>query len=138
MTTSMLRRIAAHKSPFKSTEKVADVTGVIGAEAANAISVACTVKDDVGAAVAARAGLRFFLSDDANGDSIAAAAASGGIAGGANGHVTQVVTGKIVYGVTEADGTLTIVVTEAAAKTFWLVAQLPNGFLKVIGALVFA
>lgn len=58
---------------------------VIGAEAGNTINVAIQLKDGLGADLAVRGRVRAYLSDDANGDSLAAAAPTGGSSIGADG-----------------------------------------------------
>lgn len=118
---------------------VGDASFTIGGEAADVINVAVQLKDVFGADLAVRGSVDFYLSDDANGDSIASAAPDGGIAIGTDGLMiewTANLAGKLT---SESDGDIDINMTHAAgAKTVYLVLVLPNGKLKVSSAITFA
>lgn len=128
--------VSAVHSPYKSL-KIEGVGFTVGAEAANAITVSLqlTLNDrDLGQ----RGGVLAYLSDDANGDSVAASAPSGGVAVATDGLAIPLVAGKTWLLVSEADGDIALTLTEATAKTFYLVIVLPSGELKVSPAIAFA
>lgn len=110
----------------------------IGAEAAHVRRVSIQLKDDAGADLAVRGSILAYLATDATGDTITAAAPSGGVAIGVDGIAIPLVAGKAFQLVSEADGDIDIDITEATAKTFYLVLVLPNGALAVSDAITFA
>lgn len=131
-------KVSALRSPYYSNA-AGNVTFAIGAEVANVITVACQVKNTSNGNGTVRTGHRWFLSDDANGDSIVAVAPDGGVAGGANGWLVALVVGKFGYAMTEANGTLTVAITHAAgAKTVYLGIELPDASRVMSGAITFA
>lgn len=116
-----------------------DAKFTIGAEAANVINVAIQLTDANYNDLGYRAHLRAYLSDDANGDSVVATAPSGAVAIGTDGLLYDVDAAKKMFFLTsESDGDIDINITEAGAKTLYLVLCLPNGKLKVSGAITFA
>ncbi len=116
-----------------------DASFVIGAEAANVINVGIQLQDANGADLAVRGSVRAYFSDDANGDSIVATAPSGAVVIGTDGVLYDVGAAKKVFFLTsEADGDIDINITEVGVKTLYLVLVLPNGLLKVSGAITFA
>lgn len=128
-------KIPPLKSPYL-VNYVDDVSFTIGAEATNAITVNCQFKDVNGDDLAIRVGVQAYIASDATGDTIAAAA-SGGIAGGTDGALLQLVTGRVFFAVSEADGDLDVVITDSTARTVYLVIVLPDGRLKVSSAITF-
>lgn len=117
----------------------ASVSFTVGAETGgNTINVAVQVKDADGDDMAVRSNLLMYLSDDANGDSIAGTAPSGGWAIGTDGLLIPVVANKAALFTSEADGDIDINIVEAAGDTWYVVAVLPNGKLSVSGAVTFA
>lgn len=121
-------------------ETFVDAGFTIGAEVANVITVAVQLKSDKNQVdMAARRAVMAYLSDDANGDSIVATAPDGGVAAGTDGVVQQLVTGKVMLLVSEADGDIDVAITHAGgAKTVRLVLIMPSGRLVVSGAITFA
>jgi len=114
-------------------------TFVVGAETGgNTINVSIALKDAGGTAIAVRGSVFAYMSDDANGDAIAAAAASGGVAIGTDGLAIPVVAAKAFQLVSESDGHIDVNVVEAAGATWYLVVVLPTGKLAVSGAITFA
>lgn len=110
---------------------------VIGAEAANAITVAIQLKDGL-KDVAQRVALTAYLSADANGDSLTSLATPT-FAAGTDGVVATLVSGKVVQLVSEADGDIDLVITyTTGAGTVYLVLIMPDGSLKVSNAITFA
>lgn len=134
----MPKKVPKKSSPYDNTY-LDDVGFTIGAETANVITVACQLKKPGGVAADRRLSVKWFLADDANGDTLVATAPDGGVAAGTNGWVSQTVIGKRGAAVSEANGRLDVAVTHAAgAKTVYLGVVLPDGTLKMSGALTFA
>lgn len=126
-----LGSVQLDKAPLKATFTV-------GAEAGNAITVAVQLADMNGNALANRGAVLLYLSDDANGDSIAGTAPDGGVAAGTDGLLIPLVAGKCFLATSESDGDIDVVVTESGVDTWYLVAVLPHGELVVSGAITFA
>jgi hypothetical protein len=117
----------------------AGATFVIGAEAGNAINVGIQLRDATPADIGTRQCVFAYLSDDANGDSIAAVAPDGGWAIGTDGLLIPVVANKAAMLTSESDGDIDINITHAAgAKTLYLILVMPNGKLAASGAITFA
>lgn len=129
--------------PNKKNPYFSNVAGAaafsVGEEATDVITVRVTLKTPQLGAVAGKAGVFFFLSDDASGNSVVGTAADGGVASGTNGFLMSLVTGKAGFAVTEDDGTVDIAVTHSGgAKTCYLCVVLPTGGVAVSGAVTFA
>lgn len=130
-------QIPSSKSPWQSNA-IDGASFTIGAEAANKIRVSIQLKNR-GSDAAVRGNVFAYLSDDANGDSIVAAAPDGGVAVGVDGLVIPIVAGKAFQLISEADGDIDLDITHAAgAKTVRVVVCLPDGALAVSGAVTFA
>lgn len=112
-------------------------TITVGADAGTTAAVTIQLLDGAGDEIATRAGVFAYLSDDANGDSIAGTAPSGGVAIGTDGLAIPVVAGKAFYLVSEADGDIDLVVTEAGADVWYLILVMPSGELVASGAITF-
>ena len=111
-----------------------------GAEASNVINVAIQIKDDkTGLDSAVRSSVRMYLSDDANGDSFVATAPSGAVAIGTDGLLVDIGGGtkKVFMLVSEADGDIDVNITEAGAKTLYMILVMPNGRLVASGTITF-
>lgn len=119
-------------------EKLGTPGFTIGAEAGNVINVGIQLNDSLAAALAVRGSLTAYLSDDANGESIAATAPSGGWAIGTDGVLIPLIAGKAAQLVSESDGDIDINITEAGADTWYLVLVMPDGKLVVSDAITFA
>lgn len=131
-------KISAQRSPYYSNA-VGGAGFTIGAEASNVKTVAVQLKDVNTTDLAIRGRVEWFLSDDANGDSLVATAVDGGVAAGTDGWVSSDVTGKRGVAVSEADGDIDIAITHAAgAKTVYLGIVLPDGTIVMSGAVTFA
>jgi len=115
-----------------------DVAMTVGTEAGNVITVACQAQDRDGVALSHRVSLPWYLADDANGDTPASSAPSGGTAAGTDGAIIEWVAQLSGLAVTEADGDLDIAITDTGTPTLYLVFVLPDGRLTVSGAITFA
>lgn len=116
---------------------VASASFTIGTEAGNAINVAIQLKDWNGADINYRAGLVWYLSSDATGDTISAAPASG-IAIGTDGLLIEWTNNVSGWVVSESDGDIDVTITDAGTPTFYLNLILPGGKLVTSGAITFA
>lgn len=114
------------------------ITFVVGSEAGDVINVALQFKDVEAADMAVRIGVFAYLSDDANGDSIAATAPDGGIAIGTDGLAIPVVADKAWQLTSEVDGDLDIDITESGIDTWYLIVRMPDGSLLASTAITFA
>lgn len=114
-----------------------DVDFTVGAENANVVNVGIQLNDAGGTALATRASVTAYISDDANGDAIAATAPDGGWAIGTDGLLIPVVANKAAILVSEADGDIDINVTESGSDTFYVIVVLPNGKLVASSVLTF-
>ncbi len=115
-----------------------DAGFTIGADAGTTINVVIQLRYDKSQADSVRRSVFAYLSDDANGDAIVATAPSGGWAIGTDGLLIPVVTGKAAHLVSESDGDIDVTITEAGAKTCYLILVMPNGRLVTSGAITFA
>jgi hypothetical protein len=118
-------------------EKMGTPAIVVGAQAGADINVTIQLKDSAGADLAVRGHVLAYLSDDANGDSIAGIAPDGGAAIGADGLAIPLVAGKAFQLVSEADGDIDITITESGADTWFLILVMPDGKLVASGAITF-
>ncbi len=126
-------KMADAARPISATITVGEETG------GNTINVAIQLKDGgAGADLAARGCVHAYLSDDANGDSVAATAPSGHVAVGTDGLCIHLVTDKAFLLTSEADGDIDLNIVEAGAATWYLILVRPNGCLVASGAITFA
>lgn len=79
------RRLAAKSNPFKTANVVGGATITVGTEAANVINVSIQLTDANGNDLATRGVVECYLSADANGDALASAPPTGGVAIGTDG-----------------------------------------------------
>lgn len=129
---------ATARSNLGVYEKLGTPAIVVGAEGGNAINVAIQLKDSAGADLAVRGSVLAYLSDDANGDSIAATAPDGNVAIGADGLLIPVVADKCFQLVSEDDGDIDIDIGESGADTWYLILVMPDGKLVASDAITFA
>jgi len=129
---------ATARSNLGVYEKLGTPAIVVGAEGGNAINVAIQLKDSAGDDLAVRGSILAYLSDDANGDSIAATAPDGNVAIGADGLLIPVVADKCFQLVSEDDGDIDIDIGESGADTWYLILVMPDGKLVASDAITFA
>lgn len=115
-----------------------DAAITVGTEATNVINVAIQLQDEEGTALAERASVLAYLSDDANGDSIAGTAPDGNVAVGTDGLLIPVVANKAWILVSESDGDIDLDIGESSTDTWYLIVILPNGKLVASAAITFA
>lgn len=131
------KKIPANKSPYYSNA-VGNVTFAIGAEIANVRIISLQFKDVDGRNITHRTVTQWFLMNDATGDTVLAAAASGGVASGVNGWVVQDVAGLRGAAGSEANGTLDMPITEVGVKNMYLLIRLPDGKFVMSTVIAFA
>lgn len=126
--------------PQKDTtsNKVVGATFAIGAEGGDSINVGVQLLGIDGAPADRRMAVVAYLSDDANGDSVAATAPDGNVAIGTDGVLIPLVADKAFQLISEADGHIDLDIGEAGAATWYLVVVLPSGDLVPSGAITFA
>lgn len=133
-----MKRGPARQSPFNAANRVHHVTGTVGAETGgNTIVVALQLKDADNADLAERGAIRAYLSTDANGDTIAPTAPSGGVAAGTDGICRNLESGKVFELVSEADGDIDVSIVEASTATWYLNCIMPSGNIVTIGPITF-
>jgi len=135
---SDLASAATARTQLGVYEAMGTAAFVIGADAGTTINVAIQLKDSAGADLAVRGSVFAYLSDDANGDSIAGTAPSSGWAIGTDGLLIPLVAGKAAQLVSEADGDIDITITEAGSDTWYLILGMPDGRLVASGAITFS
>ena len=110
----------------------------VGAEntTTNVIAVDVQLTDAAGTALAHRAGAYLYVSDDADGDTLASAV--DGIAAGTDGLWIPIVTHQQGMIVSEADGDVDLTITKAGAASVYLAVVLPDGSLANSTVLTFA
>lgn len=130
---------ATARSNLGVYEKMGTPAFVIGAEAGgDTINVGIQLKDSAGDDLAVRGSVLAYLSDDANGDSVAATAPSGGVAIGTDGLAIPLVADKAFLLTSEADGDIDLDIVEAAGDTWYLILVMPDGKLVASNAITFA
>lgn len=113
-------------------------TMAVGAETDNAIVVSIQLTDEDGSDLAVRGSVMAYLSDDANGDSVAGTAPDS-VAIATDGLAIPLVAGKCWLLTSEADGDIALSIGEDGADTWYLVLVMPaTGKLVASGAITFA
>ncbi len=113
-------------------------TFAVGVEDGTTSTIAVDVQltDAKGVALAHRAGVYMYVSDDVNGDSLATAVDT--LAAGTDGMFQELLTGQAGMVMSESDGDIDISVTTSDARTVYLAVVLPDGSLATSTGLVFA
>lgn len=112
--------------------------GTLTAESGNARTQSLQLTDATGADLAKRGMVQVYLSNDANGDTIATAGNPAGLAAGTDGLYQQLTQHLAGFFTSEADGDIDVTITNTGSGSVYLVVVLPNGALKVSGAIAFA
>ncbi|MGD9539084.1 MAG: hypothetical protein AB7P52_17765 [Alphaproteobacteria bacterium] len=128
---------ATARSNLGVYEKFGTPTIVVGSEAGEAINVTIQLKDSAGTDLAVRGSVYAYLSDDANGDSIAGTAPDT-VAIGTDGLAIELVAKKAWVLVSEADGDIDITIGEDGEDTWYLILVMPDGRLVASEAITFA
>lgn len=115
-----------------------DAVFTVNAEATNVIKVDVQINDIDGVAVATPRSFFMYLADDAAGLVPSTVAPTGGVAINTDGALMTQVTNLSWEAVTEADGDLSIDITDTGTPTFYLVIRKPDGTLDISGAITFA
>lgn len=117
---------------------ISGATITVGAEAADVINVAIQLQGNQSADAAQALGVLAYLSDNSDGSTLIATAHSGGVAVGTDGLAIELTADKVFVLVSESDGDIDLDITEAGAKTAYLVLVAPNGELIVSDAITHA
>ena len=113
-------------------------TMAVGTIGGDTINVTIQLTDFLGNDLATRANLIAYLSDDANGDSIAGTAPNTSPAIGTDGVLGPLVTDKVFLLISESDGDIDIDITDSGADTWYLILYMPDGRLVASDAIVIA
>lgn len=114
----------------------ASATFSIGTEAGDEITVGIQLLDGNGDAIATRCAVGFYLSDNANGDTLVAATTS--LAAGTDGVMIEAVADSAGTLISESDGDIDVTIGDASgAETYYLVLIMPSGELVVSDAITF-
>lgn len=128
----------AKGSPFRARCAFNHAEFTIGDESSNIITAGIQLQTAEHQDIAERAHVRFYLSDDANGDSVIATGVTS-LAAGTDGHYRALVAAKSGILVSEADGDIDLAIEfTGGAKTVYLVLEMPDGSLLVSDAITFA
>ena len=121
-----------------TSSDIGGCTFTVGAEAANVINVAIQLLNTAGSALTGRGVVEVYLSDDANGDSVASSAEGWAI--GTDGTILKSdASNHSSLIISEVDGDIDIDITESTgADTYFLVVVLPGGRKVISDAIVFA
>lgn len=112
-------------------------TITVGADAGTTAAVTIQLVDANGNDLAQRGSVFAYVSDDANGDSVAGTAPDG-VAIGTDGVAIPLVAGKAFQLISEADGDIDLTFTEDGADTWYLILVMPTtGKLVASGAITF-
>lgn len=107
----------------------------LSAEISDTIVVSVQLKD-ASNNVAQRVSGICYISDDANGDSIAATAPTS-VTAGTDGALQALVAGKVFLFTSEADGQLDVSIERTVADVFYLVIVSPDGSRIISQAITF-
>lgn len=108
----------------------------IGAESSNVINVAIQLKSGT-ADLAERAGLLAYFSTDATGDTKKGTDANMSVAGGTDGHTTELVADFLYFLVSESDGDIDVAITKTDAGSVYLNLILPTGQIVTSAIITF-
>ena len=93
------------------------------------INVSIQLLNGLGQERSERTAVFAYLSDDANGDSVAATAPNGNVAIGSDGVLIPIVADKAFMLISEADGDIDLDIVDSGSDTWYLILQNPNGDL---------
>lgn len=108
----------------------------VGTESSQAIKLVIQLKDYAGNDMKVRSTIWAYMSKDAAGDVIIETAFDG-IAAGTDGLCQEITTGQLVLLTSESDGDIDLTVSETEAFLGYLVLVMPDGKLKISGAIQF-
>lgn len=111
--------------------QVAGATIVVGADAGTTVAVTIQFTDAAGADMATPVCVPWYYSTDAAGLDAMTTAHDGGTAIGSDGSLIESVANLSGLMISEADGDVDIIATDAGAFTSFLVLVMPNGSLVI-------
>ena len=129
------------KITFASSQRkgvLGSVTWTVGSESTNAITVSGQALDEAGNEMEEACAFSWYWANDSEGLTPTTTAHDGGTAAGTDGAIIEQVTDLSGIAITEADGDIDIVATDAGAFTTYLVAVNPDGTISVSGAVTHA
>ena len=128
-----------NRNPF-SSDRVVGATITATPESSNARTVSIPLMSPRKKQISGKVSVfTVYLSDAATGIGLCAAAPSGGVIAGANGQILNPpVAGKMFVCQSDATGLMTLTVTEATIKTFYVCVVLPDSTLVAPFALAYA
>jgi len=132
----MSGKLPAAASPFKAANHVGRASISVGAEDNDSITVSVQLQDANGNDLDTPGAVQFYLSDDADGSSLAGTAPDT-VAAGTDGLMIENVANKAGLLVSEADGDIDVAIGENGSDTWYLVIVLPDGSLVISGAITF-
>ncbi|MEQ9027562.1 MAG: hypothetical protein RLP44_02505 [Aggregatilineales bacterium] len=116
----------------------ANATITVGAETGgDTIVTSVQLLDGNGDALATSAGVYGYLSDNADGSTLAGTAPDT-VAAGTDGLMIEVVADKAFLLISEADGDIDVSIVEDGGDTWYLVLIMPSGRLVISDAITFA
>lgn len=135
-----MARRPAKFSPFLAALPVGGARITVGAEptGGSTINVQIQLTDANARDIGHVGHVQAYLSDNADGSTLAGTAPSGGWAIGTDGLLLPIVANKFAHLVSEADGDIDITITESGADTWYLCVMLPNGTLVISSAITFS
>jgi len=129
-------KVVQEKSERKGV--LGSITWTVGTEAANAITVSGQALDEAGNEMTEAVAFSWYWANDADGLTPTTVAHDGGTAAGTDGAIIEQVANLSGIAITEADGDIDIVATDAGAFTTYLVGVMPDGTLSISGAVTHA
>lgn len=131
-----VRFVPEKNNPFAARNAVSLATITVGAEAGDVINVGIQLQNANGVNIAERVSILAYVSDDANGDSVAGTAPDT-VAIGTDGVAIPLVAGKCFLLTSESDGDIDLNFTENGADTWYLILVMPDGSRVASGAITF-
>lgn len=130
-------RVGSGSNTTVVTNGVYGVTYTVGADVADTVNVALQLTDAQGNDVAASHAVHWYMSDDADGSSLAATPITT-VAIGTDGLLVETISNNAGIAISEADGDIDIDFTKTGADVYYMVCIIPaTGALAISGAITF-
>jgi len=138
LTTTSKTSLVSSINEVVDSLLIGSITFSIGTETDEVIRISGQLKDKEGNNLAIPVGIQVYLSDNANGLSLAATAPSGGWVIGTTGILLSLIANKSATIISNATGNFDLDITEVTAKSFYLVVIMPLGNLVISSAITFS